>query len=178
MIRALFSTRLVQGAILSKVCTTLGFVGSRHGSWMYTRMWQPIDHGSELYPEDVRQLPDYEICEGKHTPTSFLVGTYTMYDGSNRCTTNSPLISPRTVCIWQTSFPLIFSMVNWRIRRTSLSRYAFCRLSVSISPAYSACPTPFKSIVALRAASEIFQILGNSDKSQQYGVRYPTLPCC
>ena len=70
MIRALFSTRLVQGAILSKVCTTLGFVGSRHGSWMYTRMWQPIDHGSELYPEDVRQLPDYKICEGKHTPTS------------------------------------------------------------------------------------------------------------
>ena len=30
---------------------------------------------------------------------------------------------------------------------------------------------PFKSIVALRAASEIFQMLGNNDKSQQYNVR-------
>jgi len=45
----------------------------------------------------------------------------------------------------------------------------FARFSLSVSPAYDACPTLSKSIVALRAASEIFQILGNSDKSQQYG---------
>lgn len=33
--------------------------------------------------------------------------------------------------------------------------------------------TPSKSIVALKAASEIFQILGDNDKSQQYNVRRP-----
>ena len=87
---------------------------------------------------------------------------------SNRCTTNLPLTSRRTVRTWQASSPLIISMVNWQIRRILLSRCALCPIClVSIrSLRYL-----FKSIVALRAASEIFQILGDNDKSQEYNVR-------
>ena len=35
----------------------------------------------------------------------------------------------------------------------------------------------FKSIVAIKAASEIFRILGDTAKSQQYNVRRPTFLC-
>jgi hypothetical protein len=39
------------------------------------------------------------------------------------------------------------------------------------SSAYDLCPTSFKSIIALKAASEIFRILGDNEKTQQFGVR-------
>jgi hypothetical protein len=46
-----------------------------------------------------------------------------------------------------------------------------CILPGELSPTYG--HTPLKSIVALKAAAEIFNILGDSDKSQQYNVRSP-----
>jgi len=112
----------------------------------------------------------------KYCPISFLIVTHAMCVDSNPCTTNSALISSRTVCIRRASLPLTVSLVHGRTRQTSLLRYLFRPMTNDPSLILqSRFLFFFQSIVAIKAASEIFRILGDNDKSTQYNVRYLVL---
>ena len=105
----------------------------------------------------------------RKNPLRSLVGAHMTCMNSNLCMINSARILHRTVCTRRASFPLTTSLVNWQIKRTLVSRCAPPWWAAWLTaPAYGY--TPLKSIVALKAASEIFRILGNNDKSQQYNV--------
>lgn len=74
--------------------------------------------------------------------------------------------------------PVFHRQFQWSTREPDEPRcqgVLFVRCILLVSPAYDVCPIPSKSIVALKAASGIFQILGSNDKSQQYNVRRRTL---